>query len=84
MLSCREVQRRLTTSDGLPLSRSERIFLRMHLMLCRLCRRHRRQIETVDRVTRGLSEASCDFPPSDSSRLSLEARERIRRALRDS
>jgi hypothetical protein len=83
MLSCRDAQKRLAEAEVLPLSLPGRISLRMHLLLCRLCRRHRRQLETVDRVVRGIADGAENALPPDGPALSPEARERIRASLRN-
>ena len=51
MLTCKEVAR-LVTQDELGASRWQRIEVRMHLLMCRFCRRYRRQLRAIGEVAR--------------------------------
>ena len=48
MLKCQHVEQRADALvDGTPLSRSERLALNLHLLICRHCRRYLRQLRTL-------------------------------------
>ena len=47
MLSCKQASQLVSQSLEHPLNRRERIALRMHLWLCRYCRRFSQQIQTL-------------------------------------
>jgi hypothetical protein len=65
-----------------PLSRLERAALRCHLMLCRSCRRYRRQIGLIRQVVRRRDQLLVEGDPNEGI-LSAEARDRIARAIRE-
>ena len=67
-------------SDALerPLDLLERIKLKLHLLICAWCARYFQQIKMI-RSLLGLRADECDFGEG----LSVEARERIKRALRE-
>ncbi len=52
MLNCEQATR--LASEGLdrPLTRKERWALKLHLLLCRGCRRYRRHLEILRRISR--------------------------------
>jgi hypothetical protein len=64
-----------------PLSRSERVALRIHLVLCTACRRYRRQLSVIRSAVSGLAEYLDEAAQSPGKSLSDDARERIRAAL---
>jgi hypothetical protein len=63
------------------LTRSERLWLRCHLLLCNACRRYSRQVLVIRLALRQLT-ATVDEAIAPRHRLSAEATERIRLALR--
>ena len=77
--TCREVTRLQSEALDGNLSFARRAGLRLHLFVCRWCRRYGKQI-------RFLREAMHDHPDelceASSPGLSPEARERLKRALR--
>jgi hypothetical protein len=64
------------------LPRLERLALRCHLMLCRSCRRYRRQIGLIRQVVRRRDQLLVEGAPNEHI-LSDEARNRIARAIRE-
>ena len=48
MLSCREATRLIARSMEAPLTLAERIALAFHLVMCRFCRRYRKQLQWLD------------------------------------
>ena len=78
--NCREASRLQSDALDRPLSRFQRLGLRIHLVLCRWCRRYGKQIRLVRQAVRdqpeGMNEAS-------TQTLAPQVRERIKRILRD-
>jgi predicted anti-sigma-YlaC factor YlaD len=64
------------------LPRLERVALRCHLILCRSCRRYRRQIGLIRQVVRRREPLLVEGDPNEHI-LSTEARNRIARAIRE-
>ena len=70
-LTCAESARLLSDAHESPLPLTARTGLRLHLALCRQCRRYRRQLELIHAALAG-------FPTHiEEKRLSVEARHRI-------
>ena len=81
MRSCKEVSKLVSESLDRNLPFWQRVQLRMHLSLCKLCKRFERDLLHIrDAVRRDAEEA---LEPADDSqpKLSPEARQRIQRAL---
>lgn len=81
-LPCREMTHLASESLDRDLDRLERIALRSHLLYCSACRRFLKQIVLVRRAARGLAERLESDRPVPGPDLPVEARERIKRALR--
>jgi hypothetical protein len=81
MLSCKDVTRLLSESMDATLPVGKRVGVRLHLLICKLCRRYERQLLLIRETARRL--AAIEDPPvlSAGELLSAEARERIRRSL---
>ncbi len=80
MPTCREVSRLQSYSLDHPLSLPRRFGLRLHLLVCKWCRRYGKQIRLLRRAAHDHPQAVTDAVPRS---LSPEARERLRRALSD-
>jgi hypothetical protein len=78
--SCREASRLQSEALDRPLSRAERLGLRLHVLLCSWCRRYGRQIRFLNSAIREHPDAANE---GGSQTLSPEARERLRNSLRD-
>ena len=80
MFSCQEASLRVCESMDRHLSLHQRMMIRMHLAMCRFCRRFHRQMQCLRDIARDprLQEAGMD----ESVSLSPEACERIKEALR--
>jgi hypothetical protein len=76
-VTCEEATFLASAGLDQPLPISRRWQLRLHLFICKWCRRYLRQIELLRHFTRRAAELSV----AEAS-LSLEARERIRTVLR--
>lgn len=85
MLNCRDATKLLSESLERPLPLSRRMGLKAHLMMCRFCSRFEKQLTFMQKVIRR-HEKQCqeeENPSPDSPCLSRDARERMKRALRD-
>jgi len=76
--SCREAARLQSQVLDHPLPIRQRIGLRVHLMLCKWCRRYGKQIRWLRTVAYDHAEELSEAAPQ---RLSAEARERIKQRL---
>jgi len=83
MLSCRDVTQLISESMDTSLPIGKRLGVRFHLLMCKFCARYERQLllirETVRRIV-GTDETPGE-PPGET--LSEEAKERIRKSLRN-
>ena len=80
MLTCKDVSRLVSESLDRKLPLRQRIQVRMHLLMCRLCSRFRKQMAFVREAARHYMVGGEDTDPSTG--LSPEARERMKQALR--
>lgn len=84
MPNCKEVTRLVSESMEHKLPFRKRVFLWMHLSMCKLCGGFGKELQMIQDATRRHAEnIEKDATPGDSS-LSNEARERLRRALESS
>ena len=79
-LRCAEASRLGSEALDRPLSRVDRLALRLHLIGCASCRRFCRQVRDLRRISARLADGA-DDPPAEP--LPDDARERIGRSLRD-
>jgi hypothetical protein len=83
MLSCKDVTLLISESMDTSLPVGQRIGMRLHLLMCKFCSRYERQLflirETVRRIV--ATEEKPGEPPGET--LSEEAKERIRKSLRN-
>jgi hypothetical protein len=81
MITCQEAARLMSESLDQKLPLRQRMALRMHLLMCKLCPRFWCQLLFLRNATgRFVKEPDRDVPfPSES--LSMDARERIERAV---
>lgn len=77
--SCESASRLISESHERPLTLGERWALRLHLTMCRSCRRFAVQLEVIRRALRRIAARPEDW--ADDADLSPAARERIRAAL---
>ena len=82
MIACKRAAQLIVQSLETPLTWRQRLALAWHLSICAMRRRFRRQMRLVQRAgrTADLPEA---MPGQEDAALPAEARERIKRALRD-
>lgn len=79
-VNCRESARLQSEALDRRLPLRHRLGLRIHLLLCKWCRRYGRQISLLHSAVHQHNEAAVESIPQ---KLSDSARERIRRNLRD-
>jgi hypothetical protein len=79
-MSCKHASRLISDSMDRQLTAGERLSLRFHLLVCRLCCRYQRQLLLIRRAIQPLESAARVGEELPSS-LSPAARERIRQAL---
>jgi len=80
MLTCRRATERLSRSFDGPLPAAARIGLEGHMLICRHCRRYRRQMVILDALCR---EAGQSSPMGSQVHLTDAARGRITAALNE-
>ena len=83
MFNCREVSRMVSKSMDTRLPLMQRIFIRMHLVMCRYCARIRKQLLLIRQMVHLDPDPGPVVEPLGSSQfLSDVARDRMRRLLR--
>jgi hypothetical protein len=83
MLSCKDVTQLISESMDTSLPIGKRIGMRLHLLMCRFCSRYERQLLLIRETVRHIvaTEEEPGEPPGEI--LSEEAKERIRKSLRN-
>ncbi|MEI6085289.1 MAG: zf-HC2 domain-containing protein [Verrucomicrobiota bacterium] len=76
--SCRDATRLASAALDRPLSARERFSLRLHLLVCGICRRYQKQINFLHEILHHHPEI---LSRPAATQLSPAARDRIRRAL---
>jgi predicted anti-sigma-YlaC factor YlaD len=76
-LHCDEASRLTSESIDHELAGADALACRVHLLICGACRRHRREIVALRRMTRIAIESGSE----PTAKLPDEARERIKRAI---
>ena len=83
MLSCKDVTQLLSESMDHSLPLGKRIGVRFHLLICKFCARYERQLALIRETVRHLVAAEETTGGTLGEPLSEEAKERIRRSLRN-
>jgi hypothetical protein len=81
LLPCDEVTRLASEGMDRELRFGERLGLRLHLLICRWCRRYSDQIHLLRDAAHGLPDHLEDLTSAPDDTLSPEARARIQRLL---
>jgi hypothetical protein len=83
MLSCKDVTQLISESMDTSLPIGKRIGVRVHLLMCKFCSRYERQLRLIRETVRRIvaMEEKPGEPPGEI--LSEEAKERIRKSLRN-
>ena len=77
-LPCREAARLTSESLDRPLPAHDRLAVRLHILVCVSCRRYRRQVLALRRISSRLAER---VDPTTTT-LSDDVREQIKRSLK--
>ena len=80
MLNCKETSLLLSQARDRRLNWTERLGVRMHLWICRQCRRYERQLDWLQGLA-GRLERSPEEMLDEHTELSAEARVRIREKI---
>lgn len=78
-LTCREAARAQSEQLDHPLPRMTRLGLRLHLLICKWCRRYGKQIRWLHQTAHNHEEK---WMQADANTLSESARERMKRTLK--
>jgi hypothetical protein len=78
---CRDAARMLSESMDRRLTPPERLGLRVHLLLCGLCRRYGRQLIFLRKLMGAFAKILETGSPPGASEMSAEARARVRERL---
>ena len=81
MLTCKDASRLISEGQERPLSGRERWSLRLHLWLCDNCRRFDRQLRFLRQAFQSIGKRV--ETDEQGPQLSPDAKDRIRRSLRD-
>lgn len=80
MAACRDVTRDLTLASEVPLTTYRRAQIALHLMICRHCRRHKAQLEQMQRLLQATQaqqpEANDNMPSETRARIGDKLRQR--------
>ena len=79
-LRCKHATRLISQSLERPLRRSEKLALAFHLLVCKWCRRYRKQLRLIEEMIRAF--ASPGAPGGGGAMMPERARRRIEEALR--
>ncbi|HHH35397.1 MAG TPA: zf-HC2 domain-containing protein [Gammaproteobacteria bacterium] len=83
MLSCKEVSKLVSQAQDRSLTLRERISVRLHLFMCNMCRRYRRQLVFLTRAGRNFRNTprgkAYDLPETAKARMERELAEAARR-----
>lgn len=79
MFKCQDVSRLISESLDRKMTLQERMGIRMHLMMCHLCRRHKRQLEFISGLMTAYRRHLVQNPAGEQ--LSTEARLRMKQTL---
>jgi len=83
MLSCKDVTKLVSESMDRSLPFGKRIGVRLHLLMCKFCARYERQLLLIRETVRRLA-VSVEAPGEPSGEtVSVEAKERIRNAMKN-
>lgn len=80
-LSCEEASRLVSDSLDRPLTRSERIALRIHTTICRACRLMQRQLAALHELAGRMPASARSQLQTSLPRLSSDRKQRIKQLL---
>ena len=82
MMNCREATRLLSERQERPLGLREQLSLRVHLLLCHLCREFGKLVGSLSTQAHHYGQED-DVDNSSEWKLSAESKERMQRGLED-
>lgn len=80
---CREVTPWMSERLDQPLPLGREIKLRLHFLVCDFCRHYQNQLLALRNAVQTMSNSTQEPDPTDQPRLSADARERMKNALKD-
>lgn len=81
MFTCHDMSRLLSDAMDRTLPLHTRVRMRAHLWICALCQRYKQQLNLLRDILRKNGTALNEGDDAETSRLSPEAKARIRRAI---
>jgi hypothetical protein len=78
-MNCKETARLLSESKDRPIPFFQRLGMRFHVMMCRMCHVYERQMMVVSRTCREAGDVSASKCPGE---LPADCRERIKDAMK--
>lgn len=82
MITCKEASRKIASSGLAESGWRERIAIRLHLLMCSVCRRYATQLRVIGAVSRHLCAPQTQ-DPSALARLERQILERTRKPKKD-
>jgi hypothetical protein len=80
MFCCKDVSKKISESMDRNLPFHHRLFIRIHLMMCKYCARFKKQLLMLRKLSRLETTSGEDMTPPIV--LSMEAREKIKKSLK--
>jgi hypothetical protein len=80
MFCCKDVSKKISESMDRNLPFHHRMFIRIHLMMCKYCARFKQQLLMLRKLSR--LETTSDEDKTPPIVLSMEARKRIKKSLK--
>jgi hypothetical protein len=81
MISCRQAARFISEGRDHPLPLCRRLIVRLHILICSVCRGYEAQLRRLDEIMRLFGSGERAEPGEAGDRLDPRARERILTAL---
>ena len=82
MIACKQVAKALEKGDYEKLPPISKYFLKLHVKLCTMCGGYHEHVMTMQDTAREFNAHEEVLPPRENDKLSVEASERMRQALR--
>ena len=82
MITCSEAARLISERKDHRLGLKDRLELRMHLVMCRMCTAYKRKLEIISRLARQAGELVLGNGPAAAVALSTDARQRMKDKLK--
>jgi hypothetical protein len=76
---CKDTTELISENMDHPISVFKRLRMGFHLVLCKYCRKYRKQLETLRKMTLGLGKEAADVNPQAS--LKPDSKERLKKII---